>query len=99
MNSNDATRTCITCSDAGSVPVADVRVHLVALAVSLLNLLDAMETSVQSSVERCCADVQRLSVKGSNSQLVLNVADVASVPPSSKSLVNSASVCEMHGVC
>ena len=69
-----------------------------ALAISLLNLLDAMEASVQSSVERCCADVQRLSVESSNSQLVLNVADVASVPPSSKSLVDSAPVCEVHGV-
>ena len=69
-----------------------------ALAVSLLDLLDAMEASVQSSVERCCADVQRLSVESSNSQLVLNVADVASIPPSSKSLVDSASVSEVHGV-
>ena len=70
-----------------------------ALAVSLLNLLDAMEAGVQSSVERCCADVQWLSIESSNSQLVLNVTDVASVPPSSKSLVDSASVREMHGVC
>ena len=70
-----------------------------ALAVSFLNLLNAMEAGMQSSVERCCADIQWLSIESSNSQLVLNVAEVASVLPSSKSLVDSASVCEMHGVC
>ena len=52
--------------------------------------------SVQSPVEISCADVHWLSVKSSNSQLVLSIADVTSILVSGKGFVNCVYVGEVH---